>query len=435
MQAHRYHPFCAFLAFWAVFALLQFSVLATTYNTPTIDGVITTDWDADENMGGAVGQPTWILHVTWDENYIYIGVDGPDWTPSNNDAVWMFIDSKAGGTNLSVNGETIGVTADYALLFRQNSGASGYYVYDGGWPGALTNFAVSDWAWTSSGQNERTEVRVSWSTATNGTSTTPVPFNLVGYVQKNNGTYIAAWPSANTNFASGQFTFAFENTGGAGVAPQTATVSENPPDQPLPVNLTTFFARSRIGYVDLRWSTSSENENLGFEIYRKSEEKPWFQRISSYEDNPDLTGQGNANVDINYVFKDRDVSIGQMYEYRLADVDFNGNRTFHATIQIRFEDVYVAPGDFMLFQNYPNPFNPGTTIDFRLPQASRARLSVYNIAGQEVRCLVMGPMREGNHSVDWDGRDEQGNLLPSGIYFYELTTPQFNYMRKMILVK
>ena len=93
------------------------------------------------------------------------------------------------------------------------------------------------------------------------------------------------------------------------------------------------------------------------------------------------------------------------------------------------------PSDFALLQNYPNPFNPSTTIEFRLPEASQVSLTIYNVLGQQVRALVAGVKPSGTHTIEWDGRDDNGSTVQSGMYFYRLQTPSYTDSRKMTLLK
>lgn len=88
-----------------------------------------------------------------------------------------------------------------------------------------------------------------------------------------------------------------------------------------------------------------------------------------------------------------------------------------------------------LAQNYPNPFNLATTIRYILPQKAFVRLVVYNLLGQEVRTLVEGIQSVGAHSVRWDGTNEAGKQLPSGVYLYQLQTPAATQMQKMLLLR
>lgn len=95
----------------------------------------------------------------------------------------------------------------------------------------------------------------------------------------------------------------------------------------------------------------------------------------------------------------------------------------------------TLPNEFALEQNYPNPFNPSTTILFSLVRPSQVKLSVLNVLGQEVRTILDAPMVAGNHSTQWDGRDNQGAEAASGVYFYRLTSASGSQTKKMVLVR
>lgn len=94
-----------------------------------------------------------------------------------------------------------------------------------------------------------------------------------------------------------------------------------------------------------------------------------------------------------------------------------------------------TPEQFELGQNYPNPFNPSTTIHFRLPQEETVEVKIYNTLGQEVRSLTRQKFAAGSHSVVWDGRNDHGSTVASGIYIYKFTAGKFTQTRKMNLVK
>lgn len=101
-------------------------------------------------------------------------------------------------------------------------------------------------------------------------------------------------------------------------------------------------------------------------------------------------------------------------------------------------EVANVPRAFVLHQNYPNPFNPSTTIGFEIRDAQgpvATRLVIYNVLGQAVRTLVDGPLQAGEHQVRWDGRDDRGQLLPSGVYLYQLQVGDARETRRMILMK
>lgn len=98
------------------------------------------------------------------------------------------------------------------------------------------------------------------------------------------------------------------------------------------------------------------------------------------------------------------------------------------------KDKPVA-SSFKLNPNYPNPFNPSTTISFTLPEAQRVNLSIYNTIGQKVKELISRDLPMGDHEIVWNGTNEFGREVPSGIYYYRLSSRNYQEIRKMILMK
>ena len=88
-----------------------------------------------------------------------------------------------------------------------------------------------------------------------------------------------------------------------------------------------------------------------------------------------------------------------------------------------------------LAQNVPNPFNPATRIAFDLPEESGVKLTVYDVSGRVLREIETGQLPAGRHEAAWDGRDNGGREVASGIYFYRLEAANFSATRRMILVK
>ena len=102
---------------------------------------------------------------------------------------------------------------------------------------------------------------------------------------------------------------------------------------------------------------------------------------------------------------------------------------------VELDNQQISIYDFNL-RNHPNPFNPETTISFSLAQTtSFVYLEIYNLRGQKVKQLISSQLSTGQHSVVWNGRDDNGKLAPSGIYFYKLKTDDFQQTKKMILMK
>jgi hypothetical protein len=93
------------------------------------------------------------------------------------------------------------------------------------------------------------------------------------------------------------------------------------------------------------------------------------------------------------------------------------------------------PQHFSLSQNYPNPFNPQTSIRYALPQDAQVRLVIYNVLGQRVKTLVDEFQSAGYKTEWWDGKDEKGDQVASGVYFYRLEADKFSEVKRMLLVK
>jgi len=93
------------------------------------------------------------------------------------------------------------------------------------------------------------------------------------------------------------------------------------------------------------------------------------------------------------------------------------------------------PDDFYLFPNYPNPFNPVTTIRFSLPVNSKVILNVYDINGRKIRTLLNQKKAAGFYEIKWDGKNDQGANVASGLYLYQLKTSGKVLSRKMLLLR
>ncbi|HEX28731.1 TPA: T9SS type A sorting domain-containing protein, partial [Candidatus Poribacteria bacterium] len=90
--------------------------------------------------------------------------------------------------------------------------------------------------------------------------------------------------------------------------------------------------------------------------------------------------------------------------------------------------------------NYPNPFNPETWIPFELSKESDVKIEIYDISGRLIRVLNLGRLKAGRYisrdkAAYWDGRNQNGELVSSGIYYYVIQAGQFRQMRKMVILK
>jgi len=137
------------------------------------------------------------------------------------------------------------------------------------------------------------------------------------------------------------------------------------------------------------------------------------------------------------VFKVWDASENQECEvevcYTQGDGKFGSNA--FASVSLEGRSPVLLPESYGLSQNYPNPFNPETIIEYQLPDAGLVSLKVYTILGQEVRTLIDGEKMAGYHQVIWDGKDNAGQRLASGVYLYQIHVGDFVQTKKVILLK
>lgn len=187
----------------------------------------------------------------------------------------------------------------------------------------------------------------------------------------------------------------------------------------VPVELVSFTANVQLGKVELNWATSTETNNRGFEVQRKSSTGN-FLPIAF------IQGKGTTQEPQFYSYIDKNVESSK-YSYRLKQIDFNGAYSYSEEINV---DVKI-PTEYGLKQNYPNPFNPSTTISFAVKNTEHVTLKVHNMLGQEVETLFNGIANADEvYTLTFDAKN-----LSSGVYFYQLNSTSRNEMKKMNLLK
>ncbi|MFQ5510666.1 MAG: T9SS type A sorting domain-containing protein [Candidatus Krumholzibacteriia bacterium] len=191
---------------------------------------------------------------------------------------------------------------------------------------------------------------------------------------------------------------------------------------PVPVFITNFSATAREAAVDLAWDVVSDENMNGFNIYRSLKGTDTRSRVN-------LDGLIPPS-ERNHV--DETVVAGGTYSYTLGVVQADGSETISRTATVTMTAHRVA-----LHQNFPNPFNPSTTIRYWIAKQGPVTLTVYNVAGKHVRTLVKAVQRPAatGHIVRWDGRNESGEYVSSGVYFYRLVTRDFTQTRKLVLLR
>lgn len=169
----------------------------------------------------------------------------------------------------------------------------------------------------------------------------------------------------------------------------------------------------------------------------------WVNRYTDLNGNggSDIINVGNSTTQ--YVCIACDVANLNPYSYRIFEFEVYGSLSSAASLASNvlidgpppLSSDDAAPLSLAL-SNYPNPFNPQTQVEFTLPKMEAVTLVVYNIAGQKVRTLMLNQITPaGNHVLPFDGKDDRNQMLPTGVYYYHLTTGESTAIRKMLLMK
>ncbi len=186
--------------------------------------------------------------------------------------------------------------------------------------------------------------------------------------------------------------------------------------------------------VLLQWGVASQSNNLGWEVFRSTDNRV-FTKVSEL-----VLGDGNSDEFKSYSFVDSNLPQVDVLYYYLNQIDLDGTTTRSQVIEVLLSPTAVAdlalPAVNALRQNFPNPFNPETMISFDLSGDQVVSLTIYDMAGQAIRTLVDAqPMTAGNYKQLWDGRNDSGAKVGSGIYFYQLRAGDFVAKKKMTLLQ
>jgi hypothetical protein len=177
--------------------------------------------------------------------------------------------------------------------------------------------------------------------------------------------------------------------------------------------------------VALSWTANAEQDVLGYNVYRReeSEEPSEFEVIVTI-----VSG-------VEYV--DGGVIEEKQYGYRITAVDGSGNESRPSSVAVNLSDmeVRVVPEEYGLEPNFPNPFNSVTWVRYQLPSEGEVTLSIYSMLGQRIRTLIEARQEAGFYHVRWDGRDNGGRAMGSGMYLIRIESGAFVKVRKMVLMK
>jgi len=196
--------------------------------------------------------------------------------------------------------------------------------------------------------------------------------------------------------------------------------------------------------IRISWEDHYSADRIGFFVV--SDDQPEIRKASLISAIHSVKGQVStllSSGDHNHVILTPNETIELIFS---REEDIGGTEDLSRDFVLKSQGFYIKLGDgdsesglipkeFALFPNYPNPFNIETVIKYALPTESDVKLTIYNILGQKVKTLVEEHESPGYKTVFWDGKNDEGKVVASGIYFYRIEAGEFTQSKKMVILK
>ncbi len=437
------------LTFFIILIVLFNHSYAESYNKPTIDNSIsisTDDWDSDEEFliisepyPGNTSNDSIFIYFTFDEDNLYFGF-------------------KTGGEVNFDSGWEMALSIDPDPLAYPETG-SDYFTYKnidyglGIWENHFYTLTLTDpWEYEISRTsiNNPTEIKIA-AVIFDGTTSTEYYYQIDDSVTFYNAR--ASWPEFSYGTIKGTID-AMPKKPGSDLLERVYngihqfnewhgwvlkdglkiddSFPRNPSDQSLPIELSQFTARAENEHVVLEWTTESEVNNIGFNLYRSETSNSDYKKINSKM----IPGAINASEPNNYSFVDNIIETNNRYYYKLQDVAGDLETEMHGPYSVEVKKSAAVADGYKLYDCYPNPFNPTTNIVFDVKEATRVNINIYDINGTLIRQMTHKKYSAGRHQVTWNGRDENNAHVSAGIYFTVMQTANgFTQSSKMVFVK
>ena len=168
--------------------------------------------------------------------------------------------------------------------------------------------------------------------------------------------------------------------------------------------------------VVLTWTPAADASFRGYNVYRSETTEEAFTRI-------------NGELVTETTYRDKTVEPGKTYLYQIG-AEVGEREVFSLTMS-----ATTPPRPLTLYQNYPNPFNPSTSIVFYNPHPEQVSLVIYDVSGANVRTLLDRRMPVGKHVIPWDGTNDGGRAVGSGVYYYRLMAGKKIMTKKLVVVR
>ncbi|MRR08601.1 T9SS type A sorting domain-containing protein [bacterium] len=347
----------------------------------------------------------------------------------------LYLDTRAGGADATVDHNGTGVKSafdsgkdfkpDFCLVLDDGSSYVIKRWNGSGWQDTLTITSAAYVSLDSINDYEYAELRVPFAYIGDYDTTRVFRYLAVAQQETSNDPW-NAFPALNGLTKGGKaparygYYYQVDNGLRSGLEPRGVSGI-------LAVELAEFSALGRPDGVALSWRTGSETGNYQWLIERSLRPDRDFTRIA------EVPGQGSSPLGHVYDFADRTVLPNTTYYYQLGDQDQAGGVTWHGPVSVSTAGTGIDK--LALLPCRPNPANGSTVIRFDLPRAGRVDLDIYDICGRRVRTLGGMEIPSGQHSVTWDGTDDDGLTAATGVYFYRLTAAGQQVTRRMTVLR
>jgi hypothetical protein len=185
------------------------------------------------------------------------------------------------------------------------------------------------------------------------------------------------------------------------------------------VAFASFFGELEDDAVLLSWSASASAPFEGFNVYRSEGAEGTFAKL-----NAELIPKDRGGI-----YTDKTALAGMTYLYRIGAVSKEGE-WYSQNVSLA-----IPPKPTTLYQNYPNPFNPSTNVGFYLASPGRVSLVIYDVRGSVVRTLVDEAKPAGRHTALWDGKNDGGRQIASGVYYCRLVAGKTTLTKKLVVMR
>jgi hypothetical protein len=198
------------------------------------------------------------------------------------------------------------------------------------------------------------------------------------------------------------------------------------------------FIALKEGYnkVSLAVVNKWDNNLINLKCSIRSENLPEWLKITNNSPSITIEKDSRSNEFISLLLEVTNPPENSFFEVPYTLTDEKGN-SWYLSFRVGVNGYTGAEKilDYTLFDNFPNPFNPTTIIRYSLKENIKTKLVIYNMLGQSVKVLADDYQKAGTHKIEWDSKDNNGNKVASGIYFYRLTAGSFVQTKKMVLIQ